>query len=83
MQMTEAVIQTGDLLVGPERWDQHFRRAAASMILSAVYAYPTLKPEQDHIVEAINDFADRLFKAAVMGAHWVQFFPWMRYLPSR
>ena len=82
-QMTEAVVQTSDLLVGPEQWDQHFRRAAASMILGAVYAYPTLKPEQDQMVDSINDFADRLFKAATMGAHWVQFLPWMRYLPSR
>jgi hypothetical protein len=29
-QMTEAVLLAGDMLVGPARWDQHFRRAAAS-----------------------------------------------------
>ncbi|KAH9983999.1 cytochrome P450 [Russula vinacea] len=61
-QMTEAVLQASDLLVSPARWDQHFRRAAASMILSVLYSYPTLKPEEDRIVEAINDFAERLLR---------------------
>jgi hypothetical protein len=82
-QITEAVLLASDLLVGPAQWDQHFRRAAASMTLSVLYGYPTLKSEQDHIVVAINDFAERLFKAAFMGAHLVHFFPWLRHLPSR
>jgi hypothetical protein len=82
-QTTEAVLLAGDMLVVPARWDQHFRRAAASTTLSVLYGYPTLKSEKDHIVDAINDFAQRLFKAAFMGAHPVQFFPWLRHLPSR
>jgi hypothetical protein len=72
-----------DMLVVPARWDQHFRRAAASTTLSILYGYPTLKSEQDHVVRDINDFAARLFRAAVMGAHLVQFLPWLRHLPSR
>jgi hypothetical protein len=82
-QMTEAVLMAGGLLGSPARWDQHFRRAATSMTLSVLYGYPTLKSEQDHNVEAINEFSDRLLKAVVMGAHPVQFFPWLRHLPSR
>ena len=82
-QMTEAVVLASDMLVGPARWDQHFRRAAASTALSALYGYPTVKSERDHIVEAINDFGERLFKASFMGAHLVQFLPWLRHLPSR
>jgi hypothetical protein len=81
-QMTEAVLQASDLLVSPERWDQHFRRAAASTILSVLYGYPTLKSGQDHILDGIDDFSQRLSKHASMGAHLVQFFPWLRHLPS-
>ena len=71
------------MLVGPARWDQHFRRAAASTTLSVLYGHPTLKSDQHHIVKAINGFAVRLFTAAYMGAHLVQFFPWLRHVPSR
>ena len=82
-QMSEAVVQASDFLVSPARWDQHFRRAAASTILSVVYGYPTLKSEKDHILEVIDDFVERLLKNATMGAHMVQIFPWLRHLPSR
>ena len=71
------------MLVGPARWDQHTRRVAASTTLSILYGYPTLKSEQDHVVKDINNFSERLFKAAVMGAHLVQFLPWLRHLPRR
>jgi hypothetical protein len=82
-QITEAILLASDLLVGPARWDQHFRRASASLILSILYGYPTLRSEQDHVLAGIKDFSDRLFKAAFMGAHLVHFFPWLRHLPSR
>ena len=82
-QMTEAVLLASDFLIGPAQWDQHIRRASASAILSVVYGYPTLESEQDHIVVAINDFAERLFKAASIGSHLVHFLPWLRNLPSR
>ncbi len=73
----------GSLLGGPTQWDQHVHRAATSMTLSVLYGYPTLKSEKDKNLEAINNFAERLFKAVVMGAHPVQIFPWLRHLPSR
>jgi hypothetical protein len=82
-QIKEAVILASDLLSGPARWDQHSRRASASTTLSVLYGYPTLKSDQDHIVKAINNFAERLFTAAYMGAHLVQIFPWLRHVPSR
>jgi hypothetical protein len=81
--MTEAVLMAGGLLGSPARWDQHLRRAATSMALSVLYGYPTPKSEQDHNVEAIHDFSERLLKAIVMGAHPVQFFPRLRHIPSR
>jgi hypothetical protein len=82
-QMKEAVVLAGDLLDEPARWERHFRRTAASSTLSIVYGHPTLTSEQDHIVRVINEFSDRLLHAGGMGAHLVEFFPWLRHLPSR
>jgi hypothetical protein len=82
-QMKEAVVLGCDLLDEPVRWERHFRRTAASSTLSIVYGHPTLTSEQDHIVRVINEFSDRLLHAVGMGAHLVEFFPWLRHLPSR
>jgi hypothetical protein len=82
-QMKEAVVQACDLLDRPARWDRHFRRTPASATLSIVYGHPTLTSEQDHIVRVINNFSEGLFNAAGLGANLVEFFPWLRHLPSR
>ena len=82
-QITEAVLLAHDWLVAPAKWDQHLRRASASMILSVVYDYPPLTSEQDQTAQNINNFANRLTTAAAPGAHLVEFFPWLRYVPSR
>ena len=83
-QMKEAVVQACGLLDNPAKWDQHFRRTAASATLSIVYGHPTLTSEQDHIVRVINNFSERLFNAAApTGGHLVEFVPWLRHFPSR
>jgi hypothetical protein len=74
--MKEVVLQACDLLDEPARWNRHFRRAAASTSLSAVY-------EQDNVVVVVNEFAERIYNAVYMGVHLVEFFPWSRHLPSR
>lgn len=81
-QMTEAVLLACDCLGKPAELDRHFRRTAASMILSVVYGHAPITSEQDRNVVAINDFASRLTRAAYPGAHLVEFLPWMRYFPS-
>ena len=82
-QMKEAVIQASDMLDKPAQWDTHFRRTVASATLSIVYGHLTLTSEQDHIVQTMNNFSERLFNAILKGAHLVEFFPWLRHLPSR
>jgi hypothetical protein len=83
IQTTEAVLLASDSLAKPSQWDQNVRRTAASMILSVVYGHPTIITERNHIVDLINDFGRRLTRAAYPGAHLVEFFPWMKYIPSR
>jgi len=82
-QTTEALLLACGLLDEPAKWEQHCCRSAASMILSVLYGYPTIMSERDHTVEGINNCADRLTRALYPGAHLVEFFPWMRYIPSR
>jgi len=82
-QTKEALILASDGLNNPEKWNQHLRRATTSMILSIVYDQPTIKSGQDHNVKHINDFVERITRAAYPGAHLVEFFPWMLYIPNR
>jgi len=81
-QTTEALLLACGLLDEPVKWEEYCCRSAASSILSVLYGYPTIVSERDHTVEAINDCADRLTRALYPGAHLVEFFTWMRYIPS-
>ena len=82
-QTTEAILLACDCLVEPAQWDRHFRRTAASMILSVVYGCSPITSDEDNTVKLINDFANRITRAAYPGTYWVEFFPWMRHIPSR
>ncbi|KAI0248586.1 cytochrome P450 [Lactifluus subvellereus] len=82
-QTKEVLLLAAGGLAEPAQWDKHLRRSAASMILSVVYDKPTIKSEQDQTVKLINDFVQRLTCSAIPGAHLVEFFPWVQYIPSR
>ncbi|KAJ7302126.1 cytochrome P450 [Mycena albidolilacea] len=82
IQSKEAVLLTHSLLVNPTAWASHLRRTTASVILSMVYDTPALLSEEDPNITRINDFAERLVSAAYPGAYLVEYFTWMRYLPS-
>ncbi|KAH9987169.1 cytochrome P450 [Russula compacta] len=80
-QTTEAILLACDWLADPAQWDRHLRRASVSTILSVIYGYPTVTSE-DRTVEIIDDFAERITLAAYPGTYLVEFFPWMRRIPS-
>jgi len=82
-QTTEAIVLACDFLVKPAHWDNHLRRAAASMVMSVVYGFPPITSEGEHILAVVQDFANRIASAASPGTYWVEFFPWMRHIPSR
>ena len=82
-QMTEAVLLACGCILRPAQWGHHYRRAAASMILSVVYGYPPIMSEEDHTIKTVNDLANRVTRAAYPGTYLVEFFPWMRHIPSR
>jgi len=79
-QTTEAILLVSDFLVKPTQWDKNFRRAAASVMLSIVYGCAPITSEEDNTVKLINDFTNRITRAACPGTYWVEFFPWMRHI---
>ena len=82
-QFNEAVLLASGLLAHPATMDNHLRRAAASIIMSVTYHSPPIVSELDSGLKDVNDFVARLARAALPGSHFVEFFRWMRYIPSR
>jgi hypothetical protein len=82
-QLNEAILLASGLLTHPTTWDKDFRRTAASMVMSVIYDTPPITSELSPSVKAVNDFVARLCRAALPGAHFVEFFPWMMHIPSR
>jgi hypothetical protein len=82
-QLNEAILLTSGLLTHPTTWDKHFRRTTASMVMSVIYDTPPITSELNSSVKAVNDFVARICRAALPGAHLVEFFPWMMHIPSR
>jgi hypothetical protein len=85
IQMKEATILTSSLLMPStdRKHDRHFRRIAASTIVSIVYDYPTIMSEHDHAVKGIEKSIDRLSHALTVGSYFVDIFPWMKHIPER
>jgi len=55
---------------------------AASTVLSIVYDLPTVPSPDDPTVVKVNQFLERFVYYAVPGNYYVEFFTWMKYLPS-
>ena len=85
IQTKEASILTSSLLRLSTNFNQdvHFKRLAASTIMSIVYDYPTIMSEHDDAVEEIEKYNDRIGYALTMGSFFVDIFPWMIYIPAR
>ena len=79
----EAVLLASAILKNPDALDKHLQRSSASATMSILYDYPTLENEHDEAVTQIHAFTDRLSAAAAPGAHLVDSFPWMIYIPER
>ncbi|TFY50489.1 hypothetical protein EVG20_g11487, partial [Dentipellis fragilis] len=64
METAEAITLAADLLTLPEDWKAHFRRRAASLIISIVYDHPPLDKEDcsGTSFETIAQITDRIMK---------------------
>ena len=52
-------------------------------MLSVIYDLPPVESEDDPVVVAINEHVDRILFEVQAGSPLVEFFPWMKYVPSR
>jgi hypothetical protein len=86
IQTKEATILVSSLLAASASTlhpEKHFRRFAASTIMSILYDHPTIVSEHDPTIERIEEFNNRLTRAAVPGSNLVNLFPWMLHIPER
>ena len=85
IQMKEAFILVSSLLKPSANLQQdgHFKRLAASTIISIVYDYPTILSEHDHVLEKIERYNNRIMQSALIGSYFVDIFPWMKHIPER
>ena len=85
--MKEATILVSSLLrqSANHRQDGHFKRLAASTIMSIVYDNPTILSDHDYAVEGIEKYNGHLARALTIGpgSYFVDIFPWMKYIPAR
>jgi hypothetical protein len=79
----EAIILASSILDNPKALTKHLERASASATMSVLYDYPTLEDEHDKTLTEIHAFINRMSAANALGAHLVEFFPWMMLIPER
>ena len=82
LQEKESAFLALNLLEDPEKWDDHFRRSAASTMLCAVYGWFSIDSSADSIVDHIQGFMRRLLQACLPGKFLVDVFPAMLHLPA-
>ncbi|SRR6266404_1568375 len=83
IQNREALILALALMASPPDLEKHFRRHAASIMLSINYSLPPVDSEEDPVVVEIGGHTKRVLTEVQPGKRLVEYFPWMKYIPSR
>ncbi|KAF8258901.1 cytochrome P450 [Lactarius quietus] len=83
IQAREALILALSLIKNPPDAEKHVQRHASSIMLSANYDFLPVESEDDPVVVGIVEHVERMMHEMQPGARLVEFFTWMRYIPSR
>ncbi|KAI9457954.1 cytochrome P450 [Lactarius psammicola] len=83
IQGREAITLALALIMNPSNLLRHLQRHAASNMLSINYHFPPVDSEDDPAVVGITNHNDRLLHELQPGNRLVEYFTWMRYIPSR
>ncbi|KAI9443590.1 cytochrome P450 [Lactarius indigo] len=83
IQSHEAIMLALALINNPSTLGKHLKRHAGSVMLSVNYHFPPVDSEDDPVVVRIAKQVERLLHEVQPGARLVEFFTWMRYVPSR
>ncbi|KAK7057911.1 cytochrome P450 [Favolaschia claudopus] len=76
----EALALTSQMLNFPTQFNDHIKRASASLLMAIVYGTPIMHSD-DPLVEAIQQHVARNLASAAPGAFLVEYFTWMEKLP--
>ncbi|THU91399.1 cytochrome P450, partial [Dendrothele bispora CBS 962.96] len=82
MQQNEAICLADAMLRDASSWENHLQRATTSATMNLLYGTPIIKGENAPFAAYINGFVSRITRAAFPGAHYVELFTWMKFLPS-
>jgi hypothetical protein len=82
IQSREAIMLALALMKGP-LMKKHLQRHAWSIILSINYHLPPVESEADPVIVGIANHVLRGLHEIQPGNRLVEYFPWMRYIPSR
>ncbi|KAJ7310003.1 cytochrome P450 [Mycena albidolilacea] len=80
LQEREATVLVDQMIKAPLKFNDHIKRASASLVMAIIYGTP-IADSNDPIVAEIQKFVDRALGAAAPGAFLVEYFTWMEYLP--
>ena len=83
IQGREAVMLALALMKSPFALEKHLQRHAWSIMLSINYHLPPVDSEDDPVVVGVAKHVDRCLREMQPGARLVEFFTWMRYIPSK
>ncbi|KAH9022346.1 cytochrome P450 [Lactarius pseudohatsudake] len=83
IQGREALMLALALMKNPSTLEKHLQRHAGSVMLSVNYHLPPIDSEHDPVVVRVAKQVERLLHEVQPGARLVEFFTWMRYIPSR
>ena len=82
IQGREAIMLALALMKSPPM-KKHFQRHAWSIVLSINYHLPPVESEEDPVIVGIANHVLRALHEIQPGNRLVEYFPWMRYIPSR
>ncbi|KAN0137781.1 cytochrome P450 [Lactarius tabidus] len=83
IQGREALMLGLSLIKSPSDPEKHFQRHASSIMLSVNYHFPPVESVDDPAVVASSYLVERMIHEMQPGTRLVEFFTWMRYIPSR
>ena len=83
IQGREAIMVALSLIRSPSDLEKPFQRHASSIMLTINYHFPPVDSEDDSTVLEVAKHVERLVHDMKPGARLVEFFTWMKYIPSR
>ena len=83
IQGREAIMLALALIKSPSDLEKQLQRHASSIMLSINYHLPPIDSKDHPAVVGSARHVDRLLHEMQPGTRLVEFFPWMRYIPSR